>query len=112
MINIAAQYELQQRFDVAIKWYKIAIKRQPDLLDAYYGYALCQLKSGNIKSAIEHLSQAINLLGDVEITNKKQRHLIYFRYLRSLSFKISKDFQNSQNDYSSILPMLDFQESL
>jgi len=48
MVNIAAQYDLQQRFNVAIKWYKIAIKRQPDLLDAYYGYALCQLKCGKI----------------------------------------------------------------
>jgi len=57
------------------------------------------------------LTLAINLLAGVEITDKKQRHLIYFRYLRSLCYKISKDFQNSQKDYGSILPMLDFQES-
>lgn len=35
---------------------------KPDLLDAYYGYALCQFKDGKPQDAAEHLTIAINAL--------------------------------------------------
>ena len=62
MINIAGQYELQQRFDLATKWYKIAMVVDPEQLDAYYGYALCKFKEGDCLTAIDHLTIAIEKL--------------------------------------------------
>ena len=41
MMNMAGEYEMQQRYDIAVKWYYMALQRNPELLDAYYGYALC-----------------------------------------------------------------------
>ena len=47
MINLAAQYEEQQRYDVACKWYKMAMIINPDFLEAYFGYGICKFKEGN-----------------------------------------------------------------
>lgn len=62
MMNLAAQYELQQRFDTACKWYKLAMIIKPTMKDAYYGYALCQFKAGRPEDASDHLSIGIDLL--------------------------------------------------
>jgi hypothetical protein len=53
MMNLAAQYESQQRFEIAIKWYKISFTIKPDLLDSYYGYAICQFKNGKPNDAAD-----------------------------------------------------------
>lgn len=49
MHNLACVYESQQRFELAIKWFDMVIQTDPDneeLLDSYYGAALCYLKNG------------------------------------------------------------------
>lgn len=95
MSNLAGQYEAQQRYAAAAKWYRIAIAVSPDLLDAYYGYAVCQFKDGKALDAAEHLSIAIDKLGGAEIAKRSQRHKIYFRYLRSLCYRVLQDFEKS-----------------
>jgi tetratricopeptide (TPR) repeat protein len=110
MHNLAAQYEAQQRFSVAVKWYKIALTVKPGLLDAYYGYALCQFKDGRPQDAAEYLSIAIVALEDVDIKKRAQRHKIYFRYLRALCYRVLQDFERSQEDYRSLLRAFELEE--
>jgi len=45
--------------------------------------------------AAEHLSIAIDKLGGAEIAKRSQRHKIYFRYLRSLCYRVLQDFEKS-----------------
>ena len=82
----------------------------PEILDAYYGYAVCQFKDGKPLDAAEHLSIAIDKLGGKEITKRNQRNKIYFRYLRSLCYRVLKDFEKSQEDYRSLLNVFALEE--
>ena len=110
MINLAAQYDVQQRFDVAAKWYKIAMTVNSDLLDAHFGFALCRFKDGNCEEAIDHLTTAIEKLDGKDIKDRNQRHLVYFRYLRSLCYRVQQDFKRSQKDYKDILRGIELEE--
>jgi len=110
MMNLAAQYELQQRYDTACKWYKIAMIIKPTLKDAYYGYGLCQFKAGRPEDASDHLTIGIELLQGVDIRDRALRHLIYFRYLRSLCYRVMGHFEKSQQDYKSILRAFEIEE--
>lgn len=67
MVNLAAQYEEQHRFDTACKWYKIAMRIDPECLEAYFGYAISRFKEGKPKESVEHLNIAIEKLGGIEI---------------------------------------------
>ena len=91
-MNLAAQYESQQRFEIAIKWYKISFTISPDLLDSYYGYAICQFKNGKPNDAAEQLTIAIKKIRDGKSDDewKPPRKRIYFWYLRSLCYKVMK----------------------
>ena len=79
MMNLAAQYESQQRFEIAIKWYKISFTIKPD---AYYGYAFCQFKHGKPNDAADQLMIAIKKIkeqiGKTEDELKTPRKNIYF----------------------------------
>ena len=41
MFNLAGLYEVQKRYSIACKWYKIILKLNPEYVEAHYGYALC-----------------------------------------------------------------------
>ena len=110
MMNLAAQYEAQQRYDVATKWYNLAIKLNPALIDAYFGYALCQFKGGKPQDAAERLSIAIDQLNNEDIEDRSKRHKIYFRYLRALCYKVMGEFVKSQKDYKDILGAFELEE--
>lgn len=110
MINLGGQYELQQRYDLATKWYKIAMIVDPEKLDAYYGYALCKFKDGDCQQAIDHLSIAIEKLDNRDVKKRSGMHLVYFRYLRSMCYRVSQDFRRSQKDYKDILRAFEIQE--
>ena len=42
-----------------MKWFKMVIKLDPTMLDAYHGFALCAFKKGNATIAAEYLDKAI-----------------------------------------------------
>ena len=61
---------------------------QPDQLESYYGFALCKFKDGKPADAVEHLTIALDKLGGADLHPKKGKHLIHYRYLRSLSYRV------------------------
>ena len=63
--NLACVYEIQNRFQLAIKWFDIAIKLDPlnnELLDTYYSLGLAYYKAGFPEKAVEVLDIAISML--------------------------------------------------
>lgn len=110
MINLAAQYEIQQRYELATKWYKIAMVVNPDQLDAFFGYALCKFKDGDCEDAIDHLTTAVDKLDGKDVKTRPGMHLVYFRYLRSLCYRVQQDFKRSQKDYRDILRAFEIHE--
>ena len=113
MHNLACVYETQQRFELAIKWFDIAIQTDPEnekLLDSYYGAALCFLKNGEPLPAIEKLSQAIILLGGRDIRERKMMHKYYFRYLRAICYRVSGEYKKAEADYVAVKKHFDIQE--
>lgn len=52
MLNLANCYEYQQRYILAIKWYEFVLKIDKERYEAYVGLALCYLKDGSLKEAL------------------------------------------------------------
>lgn len=96
MINIAAQYEHQQKYDLSCKWYKLSILISPDILEAYFGFALSAFKDGRPQDGVTHLDIAIEKLGGEELADRTKSHLIIYRYLRSLCYRVMGNFKKSQ----------------
>ena len=85
------------------------------MLDAYYGYALCQFKDGKPEDAADHLCTAITKLDDEDPEGKaaakaNAKRKVYFRYLRSLCYKVLDKFDKSQKDYTDILRTFELAE--
>lgn len=110
MINLGAQYEIQQKYDIACKWYKLSILIEPNCLEAYFGFALSAFKEGRPQDGVDHLTIAIEKLNNVDITDRNKRHLIFYRYLRSLCYRVMQDFKKSQKDYKDILRAFEIEE--
>lgn len=104
--NLACAYETQQRYQLAIKWFDIAIKLDPDnkeYLDTYYSLALAYFKSGKPQEAVYVLDKAILMLDNIEITQRAHYDKYYFRYLRALCHRALMKFKESEQDYGDII---------
>ncbi len=104
--NLACIYEMQQRFDLAVKWFDIAIQIDPQnlqIIDSYFGLALTYFKCGYSMKAIEKLDIAISMLNGREIQERSMFEKFYFRYLRAIFHKVSNNFKASIADYESLV---------
>lgn len=124
--NLACVYEGQERFQLAIKWFSIALELKSmdqDLKDAYYGMALSYFKSGNAGSAVFPLDMAVKLLAEEieqdrqscirnhgNFMKKKWFDYFYFRYLRALSHRVLGNHLESERDYAYIVEAFKEQE--
>ena len=102
MHNLGCAYEQQQRYNLSIKWFQMAIKFNPELLDSYHGYALSQMCLNEPEPALEYLDRAIEQLKDIDIKNRIHFDKFYFRYLRCLCYRMMGKFEKSKKDYGQI----------
>jgi len=142
MHNLACVYEAQRRFNLAIKWFTFAkgitqtttelkpggpalrpLRHLIDYLNAYYGIALSNFKSGNPGRAVPALDEAIKQLDDrrkASMEEQRQKSLpfkkkpwyafYYFRYLRALCHRVLGNFSGSERDYTGITDAFRVQE--
>lgn len=59
---------------------------------------------------MEHLTIALDKLAGADLHPKKGKHLIHYRYLRSLSYRVMQEFKKSQKDYRDILRTFELEE--
>lgn len=102
MHNLGCSYDVQQRFELGMQWFDRVIQIDPNMHDAYHGYALCAFKLGQPKLAIEKLDKVIDMI----ITKKKQQ--LGEDFQASPSFKDDdKDHQTAVKNHQRMLETLD-----
>lgn len=75
---------------MAVKWFGHAVAVEPNslgTLDSYFGQAVCYLKGGEPRRAVDVISKAIDLLQGVDLKREGFKYFIN-RYLRSICYRV------------------------